>query len=99
MWQVMKQQPRHSSECVTFYGGGDGGESDLSLKNYGLRLLSKKTKYVCNIQQNSLVANVCFGSIAMSVSAYNNLRTSVQGFIVFHIDSFYSNFMTVLLFP
>jgi hypothetical protein len=56
--------------------GEDVGQSDLSLKNYGLRLLSKKTKYVCNIQQNSLFANVCFVSIAMSVSAYNNLRIS-----------------------
>lgn len=88
MWQDMKQQPGHSSECVTFYGGG-GGQPDLSLNNYDLRLLSKKTKYVCNIQQNSLVANVCFVSIALSVSACNNLRTSEQGFIVFQVDAFH----------
>ena len=69
--------------------GRRGGHSDLSLKNYGLRLLSKKTKYVYNIQQNSLVANVCFVSIAVSVTACNNLRTSEQGFIVFQIDAFY----------
>jgi len=88
MWQDMKQQPGHSSECVTFYGGG-GGQPDLSLNNYDLRLLSKKTKYVCNIQQYSLVANVYFVSIALSVSACNNLRTSEQGFIVFQVDAFH----------
>jgi len=83
----MKQQPRHACEFVAFYGGWGGG-SDPSLNNYGLRLLSKKTRYVCNKEQNSLVANVCFISIAMSVSACNNLRTSEQGFIVFQVDAF-----------
>jgi hypothetical protein len=85
---MRQQSRRHLSECLPFYVEG-GGQSDLSLKNYGLTLLSKKTKYVYNIQQNSLVANVCFVSIAMSVSAYNNKRTSAQGFIVFQIDAFY----------
>jgi hypothetical protein len=87
MWQDMKQQPRHSSECHILLGGG--GQSDLSLNNYGLRLLSKKTKYVCNIQQNSLVANVCFVNIAVSVSACNNSSTSEQGNIIFQVDAFH----------
>ena len=60
--------------------GGDGGQSDLSLKNYGLRLLSKKTKYVCNIQQNSLVANVCFGSIAHVCFCIQQLEDLCTGF-------------------
>lgn len=64
-------------------------QSDLSLKNYRLRLLSKKTKYVGDIQQNSVVANVCIDSIAMSVSVCNNLRTSEKGFLVFQLDAFY----------
>jgi hypothetical protein len=89
MWQDMKQQSRHSSESVTFYGERGRGQSDISLKSCGVRLLSKNTKYVCNVQQNSVVANICYVSIAIPVFACNNLRTSEQDLIVFQIDAFY----------
>lgn len=71
--RIWSSSPDTSLSVSHLMVGEDGGQSDLSLKNYGLRLLSKKPKYVCDIQQNLLVANVYFVSIAMSVSAYNNL--------------------------
>jgi hypothetical protein len=59
---------------------GGSEQSAFGLQNYVLSLYSKKTKFSCNTEQKSLFANVCLISLAISISACNNLRTTETGF-------------------